>query len=966
MGKTGGSILKLSQSESSFHQLLGIPITTLGLSSRANNCLTSAGIFTASQLSNATRDSLLSIKNLGPGTAQEILSKLDALRRKFDIKEVNNLPDIPIDCLHLSVRANNCLKEAAISSVAMLADATIDSLLSIKNMGIKTAQEILDKLEVFQKQYAESPQSLDKGADDSIESLHLSVRANNCLKKAGIDSISALSGITMEKLLSIQNMGVRTAQEVLDKLDVRQKEGTGQLSDSIAEDTESAVDSMEQIYALAKSFSDLIDVSYGDVLRLLVIYHKDSPNADITELSCLLYEKDSVQQAAHRKILYLMEKRDDWVSCQTLLRNLPIGTASETLDCFLADLERCGQAERLDDSVKRHYPTAVEFAERLPNSHTRDMLLSRLHGETLEEAGRPYNLCRERVRQCIKKVLDRRPKLYEDRYQYLFEHYDFSRKDFHLAFDEPDEVYNYLEMLRSYNKSRLPVQEMLSDENIPAVYRRKAEKAIYRKYVTIDGVRVKKCRPDLIYYTVRNYCRELTSIEDFLGWYQLVLESVGLENEPSLAIISARSYENKLNRSNYVLWNLRHNFRYYLISEKEYEPFLEALNLEQYENQEISSLKLFRDNPRLMEEYDIRDEYELHNLLKKIWQNDNGLLIHFKKMPIIKIGTADRDRQVLDLLVQYAPVSNAELAQRYEESYGAKSASAMSSYFTCIEQYFHDGVYQIDLPSLPEEQQRHIAALLTDNFYRMADVRRIYQREFPDADQSNINPLTIKNLGFHPYSDYIVSNRFSNISNYIHHLLTDGGVIDMRNQVWKLSFLSIYWSELAKLKSQREIVEFAPKQYITIQRLNAGGVTVADMDDYCATVYAKVRPNTYFTITSLRQDGFSHPLDNLGFDDWFYGSLLAEDSNRFSCRRMGGTRVFRKGHGAVQLVDLLHWIVEAETRIDVYDLLGLLEQRYGVVLPFYTLTTVINGSDLYYDTIMKAVYIDYDTYFEEV
>lgn len=33
---------------------------------------------------------------------------------------------------------------------------------------------------------------------------------------------------------------------------------------------------------------------------------------------------------------------------------------------------------------------------------------------------------------------------------------------------------------------------------------------------------------------------------------------------------------------------------------------------------EITSLKLFRDYPDLMREYDIRDEYELHNLLKKL------------------------------------------------------------------------------------------------------------------------------------------------------------------------------------------------------------------------------------------------------------------------------------------------------------------------------------------------------------
>ena len=43
------------------------------------------------------------------------------------------------------------------------------------------------------------------------------------------------------------------------------------------------------------------------------------------------------------------------------------------------------------------------------------------------------------------------------------------------------------------------------------------------------------------------------------------------------------------------------------------------LNFDQFENTEISTLKLFRDHPEVMQEYDIRDEYELHNLLRKIW-----------------------------------------------------------------------------------------------------------------------------------------------------------------------------------------------------------------------------------------------------------------------------------------------------------------------------------------------------------
>ena len=47
------------------------------------------------------------------------------------------------------------------------------------------------------------------------------------------------------------------------------------------------------------------------------------------------------------------------------------------------------------------------------------------------------------------------------------------------------------------------------------------------------------------------------------------------------------------------------------------KKFLTALELTKYKNIEYSSLKIFRDNLDLMKEYDVQDEYELHNLLKK-------------------------------------------------------------------------------------------------------------------------------------------------------------------------------------------------------------------------------------------------------------------------------------------------------------------------------------------------------------
>ena len=53
-------------------------------------------------------------------------------------------------------------------------------------------------------------------------------------------------------------------------------------------------------------------------------------------------------------------------------------------------------------------------------------------------------------------------------------------------------------------------------------------------------------------------------------------------------------------------------------------------------------------------------------------------------------------------------------------------------------------------------------------------------------------------------------------------------------------------------------------------------------------------------------------------------------------------------------------------KMDIYDLHEHLMERYGIRLPFEKLVELIRKSDLYYDTIMEAVYLNYDVYFEEV
>ena len=877
-----------------------------------------------------------------------------------------------VELLPLSTRTSNCLRRAEIHTVGQLLSYPADAWQDIRNMGTKSVDEVLDLSAriragdgfelVASRPKPPEPPPPPRLPDIPVRELGLSVRANNCLESMGVRTAADLSGATLESLLAVKNMGAKTAAQIMEKLEALREKFSFPSQEGAVPSREAG----ETLYAVVKSLSAFTGLPQGDLLRHLAPCREASPGADAAELLDLAFQQPPVRREALRAILRLLEQYEDGVSAEELLKRLPDGTSLRTLKLLLGVLLRREQITLRNNRLRRRWPTAREFAERVSDQRQRDILLSRLRGETLEEIGQRLGVVRERVRQLMKKALANRPRLYEDQYQYLFNHYDFSLEEFQLAFDEPEETYHYLEMVRPKGERR-PIRALLEDESILVSLRRKAERAVYRQYVTIDGVRVLKDRQELIRYAVRTLCRDTTGFEDFLLRYQRLLESLGLGQDGSLTIDYPAYIENRLQICNYALWCQWRRFRYYPIDSQDFTPLLEALDLTRYEDVEITSLKLFRDHPELMAEYDIRDEYELHNLLKKIWPQDDGR-VQFKRMPTIEIGTPDRDRQVLDLLRQYSPIANTDLAQHYDEAYGVKSATALGSYFACIDPYLHNGVYRIDQPPLPEEQQSRMAALLTEDFYPMPELRRLYRREFPDSDPGNLNPFTLKSLGFRPYEGYVVSARYSSAADYFRHLLTDRGVVDMTQENHRYTDIAAYSSELCDLKSQREIVEFLPLQYISLRRLRSAGVNPGDLADYCAAAHAFTRPGEYFTVASLRRAGFAHPLDDLGFEEWFYGSLLAEDPERFTYRRMGGTRLFCRCREAIQLADFLRWLVEAEPsgRVDIYELQETLEQQYGISLPLHKLTGVMQNSELYYDAIMKAVYIDYDTYLEEI
>lgn len=151
-----------------YSQVLEIPVTDFELSVRARNCLKKMNIRTLGDLTRVSEQSLLSSKNFGETSLQEIKEMLSSkglrlgqsledggqLERRFSpqqplSEQEQAVLNKSVSELNLSVRARKCMNRLGINSMADLVNRSADELLESKNFGVTSLTEVREKLRNF-------------------------------------------------------------------------------------------------------------------------------------------------------------------------------------------------------------------------------------------------------------------------------------------------------------------------------------------------------------------------------------------------------------------------------------------------------------------------------------------------------------------------------------------------------------------------------------------------------------------------------------------------------------------------------------------------------------------------------------------------------------------------------------------------------------------------------------------------
>ena len=945
-------------------------IDDMGLSVRAVNVLHHNHIETAEQLIAAAEqpEKMMSWRNLGVKTLNELLAKAEELKCGGTKEDGVDDCDLPhrtyvlnlelmqsrqqrsIDRSKLSGRACRTLEENSITDLLQVVGWTTDNYTQFPGTGAGTAAELYSKVTA-------NANSLYIAFEQSKEKQTLIGRycfqGNGELKMADKDAWNALLAAKSQEAWEVLwrqlpmaegNLGIEVDLLFCDEIPQRCMQQAG--------------DVCELLMQLGVHVS--ADVAHMIAIRLTAIQGDSEAALEDCAVLDTFFENHLVTDVVDGLLVdYLIATKRD-CTIPELLTALPEHALSARLvDRAIERMTDRGQLLLEGRGVALPMETAEEWAASLHDERLKDILLSKFNGETLEAIGQRQGLSRERVRQLIAKSFGDTV-FYEDRYRYVYTTYLIDREVGVLLWGTSS--FHYLDT--RYKHGAVDLECALEDEKISVDLRRRIEQVLHRNYLRVGEKLIPRRRPEVMDYVIQICCRERISYDEFSLCYKQFCDQHGLSGDKFA--LDTGSVKNRLALKQDVLYGFHGYFRYYPIEQYDFSELLDTLNLAQYKDVSYSALYFFRLFPELMQQYDIRDEYELHNLLRKLLGMPNAYDLEFSKMPRLNFGEPNVDEQVLELLIEKAPVAQDELAATYEQRYGVKLAVVTGTYFKCIAEYLKGRTYYIEAQDLPAECIAAMKMVLTADFYSMAELSRIYAATVQGAKKSDLTQYVIRSLGFLPYSEYIIRDTFHSATDYFRWVLLKDECMDLELLPAAMTNLNQFTAVMMEVKADYEIIEYMPKRLINISRFRTLNVGKDELREYCRAVFDYPLSARYFSIHSLRASGFRHALDDLGFDDWFYSSVLQQDYDHFSVQRMGKERVICKGRNPFSRTDVLADIVEQYRKIDIDDLVDVLRQRLGIRMDTDDIVMLIDRSEMYYDRIMRTVYVDYDTYFDDI
>ena len=601
-------------------------------------------------------------------------------------------------------------------------------------------------------------------------------------------------------------------------------------------------------------------------------------------------------------------------------------------------------------------PRLKEELEKIKDQNHKDIVLKKLTGRTLESIGGEYNVTRERIRQIIQKeikkfVITRE----EEKYKEIFETYNFDCDLFCEFFNVNDYVYYYLR--EKYKMGDTEPSELIDSWNLAkrqlAILKRKYNLISYK----VEIIVVKKIN---ILNAILKQSEKAMEYSEIMSEYNKIIENNNLEID-LISEADFRNIDSILNRSNYVLCDAGRYYRYYDIDALDEEDVNALQKMLDVEPGDYSSEFFFNSNELLMKNIDIKNEYELHNLLRKFIGNYNGKII-YSRMPDIFIECNDKNAFVDNLIHELSPISLDEFVDYVYQNYGHKNNTFRALLVSNFSKYITNGQIISECPEFTEEQMNILNEKLTEDIYSIITIKELLTDLFDVNDFKLINNLNMSKLGYKLRGNYIMKSSISNLEGYLRNIILNNDYYEIKPEMKKIG--STFSSYLYKFIYNLDLFEVDNEKYITIKKLNELGISKENIKEFINEIEKVISDNEYFNLYTLDKDNFLTNLKQYNFPDCFYETIISAITNVKSFTVKNNVVFIKTDEQATREKFINSFVTK--NKIFVSEIKKDILAKYNIDLYEYYIKEFIDKKKFYFDNSIDCVYKSKDYYDEDI
>lgn len=613
------------------------------------------------------------------------------------------------------------------------------------------------------------------------------------------------------------------------------------------------------------------------------------------------------------------------------------------INYFKIDIDKIPNMEKVVSTMTIDDFLTVDFKDK-------NFFIQRINGSTLQEIGIKHGLTKERVRQKLQKIEKNLPELRElEKYSTLFQEYNITKEVFVNIFDKDERIYNLMSCL--YPKGEKNIIDEILNGDYPQTSKDYILNAMNKVKI---GEKVKIATRENALVEVM---KENKDLQKYISKEDLViLYSEYVKDYPKLMIVNERSLFNIADKDKNIIKSIFKGYRIY-------EANLSKDIIEKLKNiilvlppGNYSMDYIFNNNKEFMEEINIMDGSELHNLfLRHEILVENMVL---GRNPQFSLGISSKEEFIFQEMISFHGRDLDEFVDYIHVKFGLQKNSLKAYLSVEFPEYISNKKILIDSEDY-SEIKKLMKGLLTEKIYMPEDFNQII---IENTSIKNVTHVLIDQLGFRVRGSLIVDKKYLSCKDAFISIILSEKIFSPEGE--KIFKTNDFFTAIYSLEREFKILKIGGNKYLNTSVLKDREYDFKKFKSFITEVEKNIKDNEYFTIISLLNGGFEHELLEDGFELVTVDRLISISSVIKSVNISFPT-LYYKGTKK-SLNDFLLDLLLEYGSVNVEDFTDDINDKYGLNLDEENVRYRLQQEGAFYSKELNKMYIYKNDYLDEV